>query len=221
MTIRVVIADDQAMVRAGFRMILDAQDGIEVVAEAADGVEALDAVRRLRPDVALLDIRMPRMSGLDVARTLADDTVQVVVVTTFDLDEYVHQALQHGAAGFLLKTAGPALLVEAVRAAAGGESLISPSVTVRLLAELAAAGGSGATRQEEARQAATRLTARELDVARLVARGATNAEIAHELFLSLGTVKAHLAGIQARLDARNRVEIAAWMWERGLMADRP
>ncbi|MDQ0744397.1 DNA-binding NarL/FixJ family response regulator [Clavibacter sp. B3I6] len=221
MTIRVVIADDQAMVRAGFRMILDAQDGIEVVAEAADGVEALDAVRRLRPDVALLDIRMPRMDGLAVARALADDAVQVVVVTTFDLDEYVHQALQHGAAGFLLKTAGPALLVEAVRAAAGGESLISPSVTVRLLAELAAAGGSGATRQEDARQAATRLTARELDVARLVARGATNAEIAQELFLSLGTVKAHLAGIQARLDARNRVEIAAWMWARGLMADRP
>jgi DNA-binding NarL/FixJ family response regulator len=221
MTIRVVIADDQAMVRAGFRMILDAQDGIEVVAEAADGVEALEAVRRLRPDVALLDIRMPRMSGLDVARALADDAVQVVVVTTFDLDEYVHQALQHGAAGFLLKTAGPALLVEAVRAAAGGESLISPSITVRLLAELAAAGGSGATRQEDARQAASRLTARELDVARRVARGATNAEIAQELFLSLGTVKAHLAGIQARLDARNRVEIAAWMWEHGLMADRP
>jgi DNA-binding NarL/FixJ family response regulator len=221
MTIRVVIADDQAMVRAGFRMILDAQDGIEVVAEAADGVEALEAVRRLRPDVALLDIRMPRMSGLDVARALADDPVQVVVVTTFDLDEYVHAALQHGAAGFLLKTAGPALLVEAVRAAADGESLISPSITVRLLAELAAAGGSGATRREDARQAATRLTARELDVARLVARGSTNAEIARELFLSLGTVKAHLAGIQARLDARNRVEIAAWMWARGLMADRP
>jgi DNA-binding NarL/FixJ family response regulator len=216
-TIRVVIADDQAMVRAGFRMILDAQDGIEVVAEAADGVDALEAVRRLRPDVALLDIRMPRMSGLDVARTLADDAVQVVVVTTFDLDEYVHQALQHGAAGFLLKTAGPALLVEAVRAAAGGESLISPSITVRLLAELAAAGGSGATRREDAREAATRLTARELDVARLVARGATNAEIAAELFLALGTVKAHLAGIQARLDARNRVEIAAWMWQHGLV----
>jgi DNA-binding NarL/FixJ family response regulator len=209
MTIRVVIADDQAMVRAGFRMILDAQDGIEVVAEAADGVEALEAVRRLRPDVALLDIRMPRMSGLDVARALADEPVQVVVVTTFDLDEYVHAALRHGAAGFLLKTAGPALLVEAVRAAADGESLISPSITVRLLAELAAAGGPTAARQEDARQAATRLTARELDVARLVARGATNAEIAGELFLSLGTVKAHLAGIQTRLDARNRVEIAA------------
>jgi DNA-binding NarL/FixJ family response regulator len=221
MTIRVVIADDQAMVRAGFRMILDAQDGIEVVAEAADGVEALEAVRRLRPHVALLDIRMPRMSGLDVARALADEPVQVVVVTTFDLDEYVHAALRHGAAGFLLKTAGPALLVEAVRAAADGESLISPSITVRLLAELAAAGGPTAARQEDARQAATRLTARELDVARLVARGATNAEIAGELFLSLGTVKAHLAGIQARLDARNRVEIAAWMWEHGVMATRP
>ncbi|MFT2752661.1 response regulator [Clavibacter sp. Sh2088] len=217
MTIRVVIADDQAMVRAGFRMILDAQDGIEVVAEAADGVEALEAVRRLRPDVALLDIRMPRMSGLDVARALAADPVQVVVVTTFDLDEYVHAALRHGAAGFLLKTAGPALLVEAVRAAADGGSLISPSITVRLLAELAASGGAGTTRRDAARQAAERLTARELDVSRLVARGATNAEIAQELFLSLGTVKAHLAGIQARLEARNRVEIAAWMWEHGLM----
>jgi len=213
MTIRVLVADDQEMVRAGFAMILDAQPDLEVVASCADGVEALEAARRLRPDVALLDIRMPRLDGLEVTRLLAGpdvaDPVRVVVVTTFDLDEYVHAALRGGAVGFLLKDAGPALLVEAVRAAAAGESLISPAVTVRLLQQLSGPASSTARTPREP------LTPRELDVVRLVARGLTNAEVAGELFVSLGTVKAHLGSVQAKLGARNRVEVAAWAWEAG------
>ena len=213
MSIRVLVADDQEMVRAGFALILSAQDDVEVVAQCADGVEALDAARRLRPDVALLDIRMPRLDGLEVTRRLAGpgvaDPVRVVVVTTFDHDEYVHEALRGGASGFLLKDAGPALLIEAVRAAASGEALISPAVTVRLLAHLSAPAAS------TARVPIEPLTARELDVVRLVARGMTNTEVAGELFVSLSTVKTHLGSVQTKLGARNRVEIAAWAWESG------
>ncbi|MGX6606321.1 response regulator [Micromonosporaceae bacterium Da 78-11] len=211
--IRVMIADDQAMVRTGFGMIIGAQADMEVVGEAADGVEAVAMARRLRPDVALLDIRMPRMDGLEALRLLAGpgvvDPVKVVVVTTFDLDEYVHQALRNGAAGFLLKDSGPALLVEAVRAAVSGDALISPSITVRLLEHLsppAPTGDDGG------------LSPRELDVVKLTARGLTNAEIATELFISVGTVKTHLGSVQSKLGARNRVEIAAWAWERKLVA---
>ena len=215
MTIRVLIADDQEMVRAGFALILGAQPDIDVVAECADGVEALEAARRLRPDVALLDVRMPRLDGLEVTRRLAGagavDPVRVVVVTTFDLDEYVHAALRGGACGFLLKDAGPVLLVEAVRAAAAGESLISPAVTVRLLRQLSPPAPRPGRVPREA------LSARELDVVRLVARGLTNAEVGAELFISLGTVKAHLGSVQAKLEVRNRVEIAAWAWESGVV----
>jgi DNA-binding NarL/FixJ family response regulator len=214
--IRVMIADDQAMVRTGFGMILGAQPDMEVVGEAADGVEAVGLARRVRPDVALLDIRMPRLDGLEALRQLAGpgiaDPLKVVVVTTFDLDEYVHAALRHGACGFLLKDSGPALLVEAVRAAASGDSLISPSITVRLLEHLTPLlpGRTG----DEAGQG---LSPRELDVVKLTARGMTNAEIAAQLFISLGTVKTHLGSVQAKLGARNRVEIAAWAWERRLV----
>lgn len=215
MTIRVLIADDQEMVRAGFALILGAQPDIEVVAQCADGVEALEAARRLRPDVALLDVRMPRLDGLEVTRRLAGpgvvDPVKVVVVTTFDLDEYVHAALRGGAYGFLLKDAGPVLLVEAVRAAAAGESLISPAVTVRLLRHLSAPAPSPGRVPRGA------LTARETLVVRLVARGLTNAEVGAALFISLGTVKAHLGSVQNKLDVRNRVEIAAWAWETGVV----
>jgi DNA-binding NarL/FixJ family response regulator len=215
MTIRVLIADDQEMVRAGFAMILGAQDDIEVIASCANGVEAVEAAHQLRPDVALLDIRMPELDGLQATRVLADPTaphpIQVVIVTTFDLDEYVYAALKAGAVGFVLKDAGPALLIEAVRAAASGQSLISPAVTVRLLARLATDNVSSA------RQPKQPLTARELEVVRLVARGHTNTEVAQELFVSLGTVKAHLGSVQNKLDARNRVEIAAWAWEAGEM----
>ncbi|MEU7923894.1 response regulator transcription factor [Micromonospora sp. NPDC049107] len=211
--IRVLIADDQAMVRTGFGMIIGAQPDMAVVGEAADGIAAVEMTRRLRPDVVLLDIRMPRLDGLEALRLLAGpgvkDPVRVVVVTTFDLDEYVHTALSHGACGFLLKDSGPTLLVEAVRAAVSGDALISPSITVRLLQHLSS---PTAPRDDGG------LSPRELDVVKLVARGLTNAEIAGQLFIAVGTVKTHLASVQAKLPARNRVEIAAWAWERRLVS---
>jgi DNA-binding NarL/FixJ family response regulator len=214
MTIKVLVADDQAMVRSGFGMILGAQPDIEVVGEASDGVEAVEQARRLRPDVALLDIRMPRLNGLDALRLLAGpgvaDPISVVVVTTFDLDEYVHTALRSGACGFLLKDSGPALLVEAVRAAVSGDALISPSITIRLLRHLSPPAPASAVSAD--------ISPRELDVVKLVARGLTNAEIATELFISVGTVKTHMASIQAKLTARNRVEIAAWAWQNQVVA---
>jgi DNA-binding NarL/FixJ family response regulator len=211
MTIRVLIADDQAMVRGGLRLILEDQPDISVIAEASDGVEAVDLARRLRPDVCLVDIRMPRLDGIEVTRALAGpgvpDPLRVVVVTTFDLDEYVHGALRGGAVGFVLKDAGPVLLVEAVRAASVGDALVSPSLTLRLLRHLTAAGTPAA------RKPVRPLSDRETEVVRAIARGRTNQEIAAELFISLSTVKSHLSGIQAKLGVRNRVEIAAWAWE--------
>ena len=209
MTISVLVADDQAMVRGGLRLLLSDEPGIEVVAEAADGVEAIEKARRLRPDVCLVDIRMPRLDGIEVTRALAGpgvpDPLRVVVVTTFDLDEYVYGALRCGAAGFVLKDSGPALLAEAVRAAHVGEALVSPSVTVRLLRRLAPVR----------RHAGRPLTEREAEVVRAIARGRTNREIAAELFISVSTVKSHVSGIQGKLGLRNRVEIAAWAWENG------
>ncbi|MQY06405.1 response regulator transcription factor [Actinomadura macrotermitis] len=214
MTIRVLIADDQEMVRTGFRMIIDSQPGMQVVGEAADGADAVARARALRPDVCLFDIRMPRMDGLEATRLLAGpgvaDPLRVVIVTTFDMDEYVYGALRGGAVGFLLKDSGPALLVEAVRAAANGEALVSPSITVRLLAGLARPPAAPAPPREP-------LTGRELEVVRLVARGRTNEEIAGELFVSLSTVKTHLGSVHRKLAARNRVEVAAWAWESGLV----
>ena len=213
MTIRVVLADDQEMVRIGFGMILSAADDIEVVGQCADGVEALETIRRLRPDVALLDIRMPRLDGLDVARQVIDPqgaghATRVVIVTTFGDDDYVDRALELGAAGFLLKDSGPALLVAAVRAAAEGDSLISPQLTVPLLQRR-----RGRPLDRPRAPGLAQLTAREAEVTRLVARGLTNSEI----YVSLGTVKSHLSSISTRLSARNRVEIAARAWESGFM----
>ncbi|MFI6370597.1 response regulator [Streptomyces sp. NPDC050546] len=218
--IRVLIADDQDMVRTGFRFFLDAQPDITVVAEARDGEEALALARRERPDVCLLDIRMPKLDGLEATRLLAGpdvaDPLRVVVVTTFDLDEYVYGALRGGACGFLLKDSGPTLLAEAVRAAAAGDSLVSPSVTVRLLRHITAASATDSAPQPApAARLREPLTERELDVVRLVALGRTNAEIAAELYVSLSTVKTHLSSVQHRLAARNRVEIAAWAWQNG------
>ncbi|MFI0370538.1 response regulator [Actinomadura sp. 1N219] len=215
MAIRVLIADDQEMVRTGFRMIVDSQPDMEVVGEAADGAEAVALARRLRPDVCLFDIRMPAMDGLEATRVLAGpgvaDPPRIVIVTTFDMDEYVYGALRGGAVGFLLKDSGPALLLEAVRAAANGESLVSPSITVRLLEHLAKPPAAPPPPREP-------LTDRELDVVRLVARGRTNDEIAAELYVSLSTVKTHLGSVHRKLATRNRVETAAWAWESGLMA---
>ena len=213
MTTRILIADDQDMVRHGFRLILDAQPDMKVVADAADGATALELARRVRPDVVLADIRMPRLDGLELTRALAGpgvaEPMRVVVVTTFDLDEYVHAALRNGACGFLLKRAGPTLLVEAIRAAMAGDALVSPSVTVRLLKHLRS--GTDAT----AGSPVEPLTDREIAVARLVAEGKTNAEIGAELFISAGTVKTHVANIQRKLGARNRVAIAVWAWNSG------
>ncbi|MFD8526357.1 response regulator [Streptosporangium canum] len=215
MTIRVLIADDQQMVRTGFQMIVDAQPDMEVVAAVSDGAEAVSEARRLRPDVCLLDIRMPKLDGIEVTRVLAgpgvENPLRVVIVTTFDLDEYVYGALRSGATGFLLKDSGPTLLIEAVRAAAVGDALVSPSVTVRLLQHLAQP-------QWAAQPANDPLTDRELDVVRLVARGRSNQEVAAELFVSLSTVKTHLGSIFAKLGVRNRVGIAAWAWESGVMS---
>ena len=212
MSIGVVLADDQEMVRTGFRLILSAEEGIEVLGEAGTGEEAVARSRELRPDVVLMDIRMPGMDGIEATRTLAAGLAppRIVVVTTFDLDEYVYGALRSGACGFLLKDAGPRLLVEAVRAAAVGDALVSPSITVRLLDRL--------TVPEPARpEVQEALSQRELEVVRAVARGRTNQEIAGDLFVSLSTVKTHIGNIGSKLDARNRVEIAAWAWENRLV----
>jgi DNA-binding NarL/FixJ family response regulator len=212
LSIRVLIADDQAMIRSGLRLILNDQPGIDVVAEAADGTEAIRLARRLRPDVCLVDIRMPGKDGIEVTRAIAgpglSDPLRVVIVTTFDLDEYVYGALRAGAVGFVLKGASPALLAEAVRAAHGGDALISPQITLRLLRHCAPAKAA-------ARRPVVPLSDREIQVVQAIAKGSTNTEIAADLFISLSTVKSHLASIHSKLGVRNRVEIAGWAWETG------
>ena len=213
MAIRVLIADDQEIVRVGLAMLLDAQPDIEVVGQAADGLHAVALARELRPDVCLFDIRMPHLDGIEATRQLAGpgvhDPLAVVVITTFDDDAYVHGALKAGARGFLLKDAGPALLTQAIHAAADGDALIAPSVTVRLLAAFAHAQTS------PPRQPIEPLTAREEEVLVPVAQGRTNNEIASELYITPSTVKAHLASLMRKLGARNRVEVAMWAHETG------
>lgn len=212
MTLRVLVADDQEIVRTGLQMILDAQPGIEVVATAADGDEALARARALRPDVCLLDIRMPGLDGIEVTRRLAGPDqaapMAVVVITTFDEDAYVVEALRAGAKGFLLKDAGPELLTQALHAAAAGDTLIAPSIMKRFVGRIA-------RRNADRPEPSEPLSDREEEVLRALARGLTNAEIGEELFISLSTVKTHVAHLMEKLDARNRVEVAIWAFETG------
>ncbi|MBL7256552.1 response regulator [Paractinoplanes lichenicola] len=219
MSIRVVVADDQEIVRTGLTMILNAEPDIQVVGEAGDGRRAVELAQRLQPDVCLFDIRMPGMDGIEATRRLAGpavtDPLAVVVITTFDLDEYVYSALRAGARGFLLKDAGTDLLSQAVHAAARGDALIAPSITTRLLKAFADTGPAGPPVQP-----IDALTDREEEVLVAVARGWTNAEIAAELHISLSTVKTHVTSLMAKLVVRNRVEIAMWAYETGRTSGR-
>ncbi len=212
MTIRVLIADDQSIVRAGLATILGGQPDTEVVGQAADGREAVALARRLRPDVCLFDIRMPGLDGIEATRQLAGpeahDPIPVVVITTFDTDEYIYGALKAGARGFLLKGAAPEQLVQAIQAAVHGDALIDPGVTARLLAAF-----SAGERDAAPAQPVEPLTDREEEVLLTVARGRTNAEIGEELHISTSTVKFHVATLMTKLGARNRVELAMWAYE--------
>ncbi|MFD9466830.1 response regulator [Streptomyces sp. NPDC060027] len=218
--LRAVIADDQALVRTGFGMIL-AADGIEVTAEAADGAEAVDAVRRTRPDVVLMDIRMPRMDGIEATRRIlgggpdGSDGTRVIILTTYDLDHYVYAALTAGASGFLLKDVTPEHLVAAVRLVRSGDALLAPTITRRLIERFA-------HRQESPRTGLHRdlseLTPRELEVLRLLATGLSNAELADRLFLSPTTVKTHVGRILSKLDLRDRVQAVVLAYESGLIS---
>ena len=210
---RVLLADDQELVRAGFRLILE-RAGMVVVGEAGDGVAAVAAARDLAPDVVLMDIRMPRMDGIEATRSVLADrtTTRVLALTTFDLDEYVYAAVQAGASGFLLKDVPPDDLVHAVRVVARGEAMLSPALTRRLLERFAAAPPPG-----ELPAVWSRLTERELAVARCVARGRSNAEIAAELFLSEATVKTYVSRLFTKLDVRDRVQVAVLAYETGLV----
>ena len=222
--LRVLVADDQALVRAGFRLILEAQPDIDVVAEATDGATAVRLVRRHRPDVVLMDIRMPALDGLEATRRLLLATdgeppmpmpPRIVILTTFDLDEYVYAALQAGASGFLLKDVSPEHLVGAVRTVAVGDALLAPSITRRLVERYArptTAPAVGATPE-----AIARLTPREHEVFLLVARGLSNAEIAEQLVVTEATVKTHVAGILAKLELRNRAQVVVLAYESGLV----
>ena len=218
-SIRVLVADDQELVRTGLTMIINAAPGIEVIGEAADGRRAVEMARRLHPDVCLFDIRMPGIDGIEATRLLAGpsvaDPIAVVVITTFDLDEYVYAALRAGARGFLLKDAGPALLSQAIHAAANGDALIAPNVTTRLLEAFAGAGP-----EARPKQPLEPLTPREEQVLAAVARGRTNNEIGDELYLSMSTVKTHIANLMAKLGSRNRVEIAMWAYETNRVKSR-
>jgi DNA-binding NarL/FixJ family response regulator len=214
--IRVLLADDQALVRAGFRALLDAEDGIEVVGEAADGDEAQRLARSLVPDVVLMDIRMPGVDGLSATRTIAQDDalhqVRIVILTTFDLDEYVFEALRAGASGFLVKSTEPAELVQAVRAVAAGDALLSPGITKRLIAEFATRG-----KTPEHVPELDALTEREREVMALVGEGLSNDEIAERLVVSPATAKTHVSRAMVKLRARDRAQLVVFAYESGLV----
>jgi len=215
-SLRVLIADDQALVRAGFKMILDAEDDLDVVGEAADGVEAVEKARRLKPDVVLMDIRMPQLDGIEATRrVVALDTappVRVLMLTTFDLNEYVYEALRAGASGFLLKDVPPEQLAAGIRIVAQGDALLAPSITKRLIQEFASAAPAVTTPPKGFDE----LTARELEVFGLIARGLSNAEIAAELIVSETTVKTHVARVLMKLGLRDRVQAVVLAYESGV-----
>jgi DNA-binding NarL/FixJ family response regulator len=214
----VLIVDDHAMVRSGFAMVLSVEDDIEVVGEAADGLEAIERARECRPDVVLMDVQMPRMDGIEATRHLvAEDLGHVVIVTTFDRDDYLFDALRAGASGFLLKNAGPEQLLDAVRAAGRGHALLAPEVTRRVISAMAGERDAGSTpaRQESAELA--RLTAREREVLVLLGRGLSNAEVAAALVLGEATVKTHVSNVLAKLHLRDRVQAVVYAYEAGLI----
>jgi DNA-binding NarL/FixJ family response regulator len=212
MTIRVLVADDQSMVRAGFRMLLSREQDIEVVAEASDGREAIDKAARFRPTVILMDIRMPELDGLEATRRIlaADDAARILILTTFDLDEYVYEALRVGASGFVLKDDPPEQLLAAIRVVAGGEALLSPAITKRVIEKFTRIPRPAPPRQVD------ELTERELDVFRLITRGLSNAEIGQQLHISDTTVKTHITHILQKLDLRDRVQAVVLAYETGL-----
>jgi DNA-binding NarL/FixJ family response regulator len=216
MSIRVLLVDDQALIRAGFRMILDAEEDIEVVGECSDGTQAVDSARRLSPDVVLMDIRMPEMDGIAATREIAaregEQGPRVLMLTTFDLDEYVYDALRAGASGFLLKDVPAEELVNGIRVVAQGDALLAPSVTKRLIQEFS----RGAIAQQSAPAELEELTPRELEVFRLIARGMSNAEIADELVVSETTVKTHVARVLMKLGVRDRVQAVVLAYESGV-----
>ena len=217
MTIRVLLADDQALVRSGFRMILDERDGIEVVGEAEDGAEAVALARTLQPDVILMDVRMPNVDGVEATRRIASagTEARIVILTTFDLDEYVYAALRAGASGFLLKDVRPSELVDAIRVVAAGDALLAPSVTRRLLDRFAEA--LPGEEDERRLPSLESLTDRELEVLKLLARGLSNTELAQELFLSEATVKTHVSSMFRKLHLRDRAQAVVLAYELGLV----
>ena len=212
MSIRVLLVDDHALARTGFRMVLDAEPDIEVVGEAANGTQAIHSVGRLHPDVVLMDVRMPELDGIAATREVASDSTKVLILTTFDLDDYVYDSLAAGASGFLLKDAGPEQLTEAIRVVAAGDALLAPSVTRRLIDDVVGAGRRRLARPPELDE----LTPRELEVLRLVAAGLSNAEIAERLVVEETTVKTHVSRLLAKLGLRDRVQAVILAYEIGL-----
>jgi DNA-binding NarL/FixJ family response regulator len=217
--IRVLIADDQALVRAGFRMVLEAEDDLVVVGEAADGAEAVTAAREHEPDVILMDVRMPNVDGLEATRRVLTgsdgDGPRILILTTFDLDEYVYEALRAGASGFLLKDAPPEDLVDAIRVVARGDALLAPAIMRRVIEEYVR---HASPREQTSPRELDELTPRELEILRLVARGLSNAEIAKEAFVSETTVKTHVAHILMKLGLRDRVQAVVYAYENGVVA---
>ncbi|WP_437582817.1 response regulator [Paramicrobacterium sp. CJ85] len=220
MTISVVIADDQAMVRAGFAALLDAQDGIEVIGQAADGVEAVDLVRRAKPDVVLMDVRMPQLDGLQATRSILSPAhplphvPRIIMLTTFDIDDYVYEALESGASGFLLKDSLPADLVHAVRVVAAGDALLAPRITRRLIEQF----GKSRPTTSRASLELNALTEREREVLTLIGQGRSNGEIAGDLFISEQTVKTHVGKILQKLQLRDRVHAVIFAYDAGLVS---